>query len=149
MLCNIARCFLGIKENTKRHDVILKLYNTIEPLPRSYKIKKSDSWCACFVSVCGYLVGINNFPYEVSASKMFELAKQHFKIATMPCYNDLIFFKNSKGYIHHVGIVESVNIGHEDIDYITTIEGNCSDSVKCVHYDYNKIKDVVIFVRIC
>ena len=45
-----AAQWLGAKEGTKEHREILAVYNSIRPLPRGYKVRESDAWCAAFVS---------------------------------------------------------------------------------------------------
>ena len=131
-----ALCEIGIKENTLQHHAIIDIYNQHKPLPRKYKVKYTDAWCATFVSYCAIMAKIDFFPFECSCEKMIEgFQKKGTWIESdnyIPHPGDLIFYDwqdtglgDNHGHADHVGIVESV---YNTV--ITTIEGNYQDSVK-------------------
>lgn len=45
-----ALAWLGTRENTAKHLEMLAIYNAQRPLPRGWKMKVTDFWCAAFVS---------------------------------------------------------------------------------------------------
>lgn len=133
---DVAKTYIGCKESDGTHKKIIDLYNTQKPLPRGYKVKYFDSWCATFVSAIAVKLGYTDIiPTECSCQQMIEKFK---KIGCWrenenytPNMGDIIFYDwedNGKGdnvgWSDHVGIVESVSGG-----VITIIEGNKSDSV--------------------
>lgn len=119
---DIAYYHVGIKEGTPQHKAIIDTYNQIKPLPRNYKVKYTDSWCAVFVSVVMLQANIPNFPYECGVHEMLEaLYSNNCCIrGRSPHTGELIFFKPS-----HTGIVTGYNKGA-----IYTIDGNSADSVR-------------------
>ena len=131
-----AQLWIGLKESNGSHKKIIDIYNTISPLPRKYKAKYTDSWCAIFISaVAKECNALDIIPAECSCEKMIALFKdincwQEDESIT-PRVGDIIFYDwedngigDNKGWSDHVGIVESVTNG-----LITVIEGNKSDSV--------------------
>ena len=134
MLIESAREYIGCKESDGSFTKIIDKYNMTTPLPRGYRVKLSDSWCAVFVSVILHENGLDSFR-ECSCEQMIakcKVAGKYIEDETItPQPNDLIFFNfTSKKHPNnlratHVGIVESVANG-----IITTIEGNYGDAVK-------------------
>ena len=134
MLIESAREYIGCKESDGSFAKIINKYNMTTPLPRGYRVKLSDSWCAVFVSVVLHENGLDSFR-ECSCEQMIakcKVAGKYIEDETItPQPNDLIFFNfTSKKHPNnlratHVGIVESVANG-----IITTIEGNYGDAVK-------------------
>lgn len=124
-----AKTYLGIKEYTQEHKDIIDYYNTnIKPLPRKYKVKYSDAWCATFVSIIWHKCNADNAPYECSVAKMVEKAKknnQYHNKATVHVNDVVIYDWNNDGTYNHVGIVYKCGT-----DFIYVIEGNYSNSVK-------------------
>lgn len=126
-----AESWYGISEGTREHANLVGMYNLINPLPRGYKLKVTDSWCAAYVSVvmaqCGY-----KFPFECGVFEMWK--KLHAQgcqiIGRVPIPGELVFFKSS-----HVGIVRDwVSLNY----LMPTIEGNSSDMVAHrQHYVYH------------
>lgn len=140
--------YIGVKEGSKEHKKIIDTYNKIEPLPRGYKVKYTDSWCATFASLIFYLLGIKNFPFECSCYMMIEEAKKKGlwveDDSYKPCEGDCILYDwqdsgkgDNKGTPDHIGIVELV----KGSGMITIVEGNYSDSVK---RRYIKVNDKYI-----
>lgn len=122
---DIARKYLGVKEGTTAHHAIIDGYNKIRPLPRGYKAKYNDSWCAIFVSFIMKQFKCVNPPYECGANQMLNLCKKNKQFTKKPHVNDLIFYDwNKSGTADHVGI-----ISHVYNNSITTVEGNFHDSV--------------------
>ena len=45
----VAEAFYGCQTGDEQQTMIVELYNQIKPLPRGYKLKAGDPWCAAFV----------------------------------------------------------------------------------------------------
>lgn len=131
-----AKHWLNYSEANGKFKEIIDVYNTINPLPRGYKLKYSDEWCAGFVSACSIKVGTTDIlPCEVSCTKMIELFKSIDSWVEnddyVPKTGDIIFYDwddtgvgENTSSPDHVGIVESV-VGNK----ITVIEGNKNEVV--------------------
>lgn len=132
-----ASRWLGYNEQDGSHKIIIDTYNTLSPLPRSYRVKYTDAWCATFVSAvavkCGYT---DIIPVECSCSKMIAIAKTmgiwEERDDYTPEQGDIILYDwqdtgtgDNVGNPDHVGIVASVG----DSSFVV-IEGNYSNSVK-------------------
>lgn len=116
------------------HKKVIEVYNAQEELPRGYKLKASDAWCAATVSVVFLM---NGYPYisECSCPQMI-LKAQKFGIwqesdAYRPQLGDIIMYDwqdsgkgDNVGNPDHVGIVVKV-----DGDKITVREGNKAKTV--------------------
>lgn len=102
---------------TAAHPEIVKLYNEQQKLPRSYKLKDNDAWCAATITAAAQKLGLlDRIHPECSAHNMFMGMTER----TNPQPGDLVFYDwNRNGVFDHVGIVLSV-VG----DIITAIEGN-------------------------
>ncbi len=132
-----AQAWVGKKEADGSHKSIIDLYNEFRPLPRLYKVKYTDSWCATFVSAVAIKLGYTKIiPVECSCERMIELFKK------LGCWIEnenitpkkgwVIFYHwkdkgngDCIGWANHVGIVERVASGK-----ITVIEGNYGNAVK-------------------
>lgn len=133
----LAQSFIGCKESDGSHKQIIDLYNKDTPLPRGYKVKYTDSWCATFISALAILADATDIiPKECSCQKMIgefqSLGRWTESDLHTPKAGDIIFYDwddsgkgDNKGWSDHVGIVEKVSNG-----VITVIEGNYSNSVK-------------------
>lgn len=131
-----ARLYLGYSESNGKHKQIIDYYNNQKNLPRGYKMKYTDSWCACFVSVVAMKEKATDIiPTECSCQQMIErfkkLGEWHENEKYTPKPGDIIFYDwddngigDCKGFADHVGIVERVNFGT-----IVAIEGNKSNKV--------------------
>lgn len=131
-----AKKWYGKNEKDLSHVEIVDIYNNQKPLPRGYKVKYTDSWCAVFVSAVAIKCGLSKIiPTECSCGKMIEKA-QKMGIwveddSYIPNAADIIMyhFKDSgvgdnKSWPNHVGIVESVKN-----NVIKVIEGNLNNAV--------------------
>lgn len=148
-IITIAKSFIGCKESNGTHKKIIDIYNKQKDLPRGYKVKYTDSWCATFVSAVSLEAGATSIiPTECSCQKMIE------KFKSIDCWRenenytpkvgDIIFYDwqdNGKGdctgWSDHVGIVESVKDNK-----ITVIEGNYNNAV-----DRRKINKNARYIR--
>lgn len=120
-----ARQFLNIVENSKEHHNIIDTYNKLYPLPQGYKMKYSDNWCACFVSVCALKKRNECFAFECSCKRMINKFNKLGKpLKQNCCIGDLIFYHNKFKNVNHVGIVYNI-----DNNYFYTIEGNYNNKV--------------------
>ena len=130
-----AKKWLGYNEKDGSHKVIIDIYNEQISLPRGYKVKYTDSWCATFVSACAIMRGVD-FPFECGCGEMIKKFESRGAWIEddkyIPKANDIIFYDwqdngkgDNKGWADHVGIVESVQ-GNT----ITVIEGNYDNAVK-------------------
>lgn len=139
-----AQAWLGRNEKAGTHKLIIDTYNKIKPLPRGYKVRYSDEWCATFISALGYTCGaLDIIPAECSCSKMIEgfkalgTWKENDNYTPMP--GDILFYDwndsgkgENTGNPEHVGIVENVSNGK-----ITVIEGNKGEAVARRYLEIN------------
>lgn len=130
-ILNVARQYIGCNENDGTHKQIIDIYNSYTPLPRGYKVKYTDNWCAVYVSACAIMAGLANIiPIECSCGNMISLAKQmgiwNEDGNITPNVRDIILYDWDKkdGWPEHVGLVEAVS-GNQ----ITCLEGNKSNAV--------------------
>lgn len=128
--------WLGYNEADGSHKQIIDIYNARRPLPRGYRVKYTDSWCATFVSAVAISLNAEDIiPRECSCEQMVRLA-QYYGIwveddAYTPSVGDIILYDwddkgngDNKGWSDHIGYVVSVNNGQ-----IKVIEGNLNNSV--------------------
>lgn len=133
-----AESWLGCREADGSHRAIIDVYNSIDPLPRGYRMSDSDPWCAAFVSAVAQACGLTGilFP-ECGCEPMIERYRAAGRWmeddAYVPRAGDLLFYDwqddgrgDDLGCADHVGLVAGVDGGR-----ITVIEGNCADSVCC------------------
>lgn len=131
-----ARKWVGLKRSDGSYQVILDTYNGNKPLPRGYKVKVGDQWCAMFVSACAIAAGVAGIvPIECSCQRQIEGWKEIGcwveDDAYIPSPDDVIYYDwddsgsgDDKGWSDHVGIVEAC-----DGKTITVIEGNKGGAV--------------------
>lgn len=131
-----AQAWVGRNEKAGTHKLIIDTYNKIKPLPRGYKVKYTDEWCATFISALGYTCGaLDIIPAECSCSKMIEgfkaIGRWKEEDSYTPQPGDILFYDwqdngkgDNKGNSDHVGIVEKV-----EGSTITVIEGNKNEAV--------------------
>lgn len=130
-LVEIAKLFINCKEGDVRHKAILECYNNRKPLPRGYKVKDTDAWCATSTSAWDIMLGIAEYTaIECSCLKQIEIAKK-LKIwvesdSYVPKPGDRMMYDwedngkgDNKGNPNHTGLIEKVVNG-----VITVIEGN-------------------------
>lgn len=131
-----AKAWLGKKESNGSFKVIIDTYNSQKKLPRGYKVKYTDEWCATFVSAVAVKLGYTDIiPTECGCDKMIALFK---KLGCWienenrtPKAGEIIFYDwqdsgsgDNRGSTDHVGIVEKVSGGQ-----IIVIEGNKGQAV--------------------
>ena len=125
-----ACSYSGCNEADGSHQLIVDMYNGIQPLPRGYRMSYSDAWCAGFVSAMAKLCGLLDIiPAECSCDQMIAKFKAAGRYQENKDYKaevgDIIFYdwdKNSTS--DHVGIIASVS-GLT----LKVIEGNISNKV--------------------
>lgn len=133
----LAQSWIGKKESDDSFKFIVDIYNSRAPLPRGYKLKYTDSWCAGTMSALAIKLGYTDImPVESSCGQLIEVAKKmgiwQENDGYIPLPADEILYDwddngvgDNTGWPDHVGLVEKVENG-----IITVIEGNYSDSVK-------------------
>lgn len=134
----------GVREGTVEHKKIVDTYNSQGKLPRGYRLRYTDAWCAAFMSYIGICLDISHVILpEVGCGPMIELYKAQGRWMEADDYvprpGDLVMYDwdaksgECTGSPDHVGMVESVK-GKT----ITVIEGNYDNQVKrreiCVEY---------------
>lgn len=136
--------YVGVKQGSKQHKAIVDYYNTeIKPLPQGYKMKYTDSWCACFVSVIMDMCKGVNIPYECSVKRMTDKARKNKQIVKTPQMNDLIVYDwKNNGTLDHVGIICGVNG-----DTYAVVEGNMSKKVG-VRYINKSSNEIECYIRV-
>lgn len=143
----LAQSWVGKNEADGSFKEIIDIYNTQKSLPRSYKVKYTDEWCATFVSALAVKLGCTDImPTECSCQKMID------KYKAIGCWQEdesitpkvgyIIFYDwqddgkgDNTGWSDHTGIVESVSNGK-----ITIIEGNYNSKVARRTLDINATK---------
>lgn len=133
---NLAKSKIGIKEGSAGHKAIIDKYNSQPSLPRGYKVKYIDAWCATFISYLAIALGYTDIiPVECSCPKMIELAKRmgiwveddDYK----PEAGDIVLYDwqdsgkgDNVGNPDHIGLVIETDGKHFKV-----AEGNFQDSV--------------------
>lgn len=132
----IAKGWIGRRERDGSFKEIIDVYNSQHPLPRGYKVKYTDSWCATFISALFIKAGAKDLiATECSCEKMIAGMKAlgiYIEDENrVPSKGDIVFYDwqdngkgDNKGVSDHVGIVESVI----DNTFIV-IEGNKNKAV--------------------
>ena len=135
-IIDTAAAYAGAKQGDERHAEILAIYNGQNPLPRGYKVKKTDSWCATFVSAVFIKANLADLiGLECGCGEMVALAQKMGiwceNDAYKPNVGDIILYDwqdtgkgDNVGWPDHVGIVEEINGSG-----LTIIEGNLNKAV--------------------
>lgn len=135
-IVNIAMSYLGCKESDGSHKKIIDLYNSHQPLARSYRLQYTDAWCAGFVSAMAIAAGMTEIiPTEVGCGQQIALFQKMGCWAEddgyVPQPGDVIYYDWSDDGVgdnriapDHVGLVTAC-----DGKTITVIEGNKADAV--------------------
>lgn len=135
-----ASSWLGTRENTAKHLEMLAIYNAQRPLPRGWKMKVTDFWCAAFVSTVSLQCGLRDImPTECGCPGMVRLYQALGRWveddAYIPSPADVVFYDwqdsatnyattDNIGHPDHVGIVLDC-----DGQNMTIIEGNNANAV--------------------
>lgn len=126
-----ARLFIGAKQGSTDHKLIVDTYNSHQPLARGYKLKYTDAWCAGFVSAIAIMTDMTDIiPTEVGAQEQLQKFQKLGEFteddAYIPKEGDIVYYDwddsgygDNKGRADHVGIVESLGSYS-----FTVIEGN-------------------------
>lgn len=136
-IVDAAKEWLGTTEGSDRHQQLLLIYNSHEPLARGYEVMPDDNWCAAFGSMVAINCGITDIiPTECGCERQIELWKNigHWteRDNYLPLPGDYIYYnwnetwnpKDNTGWADHVGIVTGT-AG----PFIKVIEGNKDDMV--------------------
>lgn len=131
-----ALAWLGTQANTTKHLEMLAIYNAQRPLPRGWKMKVTDFWCAAFVSTVSLQLGLRDImPTECGCPGMVrlyqELGRWVEDDAYIPSQGDVIFYDwQDTGYGDNVGHPDHVGIVLDcDGQNMTIIEGNNANAV--------------------
>lgn len=105
-----AKQFIGVKQGSTKHKAIINTYNLIRPLPRGYRVKYTDNWCATFVSYILYMCKCKRKAYECGAERMRKKCKKYLlDDLTKGKPDDIIFYDwNNDKWCDHVGIISEV-----------------------------------------
>ena len=126
----LAKNYMGAIQGDSIHKEIIDKYNEYKPLPRGYKVKYTDAWCATFISSLSIQLGYTDIiPPECSCYWMIkqfkELGVYKADKDYIPKVGDIIFYDwDNNSTPDHVGLVEKCE-GH----IIVVIEGNRSKRV--------------------
>lgn len=145
----VLQGWIGKKESDGSHKVIVDTYNRVKPLPRGYKVKYTDAWCATTNSAAAIECNATDIcPIECGCGEVIRIAKEmgiwienENRVPTIGewClydWDDGADFKvtDNQGYPEHIGTVESIDTARGKF---IVIEGNYSDSVKRRELDIN------------
>ena len=131
-----AKKWMGYSEANGKFKEIIDTYNTLNPLPRGYKLKYTDEWCATFVSTVSIECGMTDIiPTECSCERQIKLFDDLGcwieDDAYVPLPGDIIYYRlgnkdsgDCTKWANHVGIVIGTYEGK-----IRVIEGNKDDAV--------------------
>lgn len=126
-----AESYLGVNEFDKSNHIIIDKYNSINPLPRDYKLSSLDPWRAAFVSVIALETNsLDIVPAESSCTKMLIQAYHRNCLIESntykPLISDLVFYDwdddfrgDCAGVPNYVGIVSQLTD-----DTITVLQGD-------------------------
>ena len=116
LMIDVSGRYVGHAKGDPAVNMLIDVYNTLKPLPRGYKAKPTDKYCAEFVTAIARMCQYSEtFPNECGALDMWrKCADMGIRIGD-PVAGALIFFNYS-----HVGLVEYVT----DDGVIHTVEGN-------------------------
>ena len=133
----LMQSWVGIKEGSEGHQMILDIYNSQNPLPRGYKMTIEDPWCAATVTAVAVKLRYTDIiPCECSCSKMIQQAKtmgiwiEDESVTPKPGWLAIYDWgDNGKGDCtgdpEHIGTVVEVENGQ-----LFVAEGNYDNSVK-------------------
>lgn len=134
-IISVMQGWLGKNEKDGSFQEIIDLYNSVKPLPRGYKMKTTDEWCAATVSAAAIKSGtVELIGRECSCSAFIEVFKrlgiwiEDGTITPLPGYMILYDWGSNiqpnDNAPDHIGIVENVLGGK-----ISVIEGNKNEVV--------------------
>lgn len=123
-----ATKWIGTREGDSNHKAILSIYNSQTPLPRGYRLRETDAWCAGFVTAVAVDTGCGDlFPCDCSCWYMEKLAGQKGYIVDRESatVGDVVLYDwEQDGTADHVGIVVQRNGST-----LKVVEGNMNNAV--------------------
>ena len=134
--CNRINSWVGATPGSAQHLEILSIYNNDMPLPRGWKVRTSDAYCATTYSAAMIAEGIVKFTgKECGVEKLVEIAKSKGiwveNDAHIPKLGDGCVYDwqdNGKGdcvgYSDHIGMVTAISG-----NIFTVTEGNMTGGV--------------------
>lgn len=146
--------FVGMRENSQQFKQFVNGYNTIKPLPRGYRLKCSDEWCAAFLSYLSFKRGsLAALPAECSCvqmrKKLLENGATEIKAKsdTDLKAGDIVFYRFKKASPTHVGIIDSYpRVSGVKGRMWKVLEGNKNETVDFRYIHFND-KTVHSFIR--
>lgn len=135
---DLAKSWIGKNEKDGSHKSIIDIYNKQKKLPRDYKVKYTDAWCATMASALAIALGYTEIiPVECSCKNLIDEAKKMGcwieNDAHIPEVGEEVLYDwddsgkgDNTGWPDHVGIVEKVDKKNKEF---TVIEGNYKDKV--------------------
>lgn len=135
-VCEVATKWIGKKEGNGTHKSIIDIYNSQKKLPRGYRLKYTDAWCAGYVSAVMITAGVTAVaPTECGCGEMIKryqsLGRWIEDDNYVPQCGDVIMYDwqdsgngDNTGWPDHTGIVTAVVASK-----ITVTEGNYNDAV--------------------
>lgn len=136
----IAKTQLGYQESTENY-VVLEDGITVKGYTR-YGAWYGDpygDWCAMFASFCLHYGDVQDMPLDANCpnwvAQLQRAGLYQSQGDYVPKTGDLIFFDgDGNGSPDHVGLVETVGSGENDILQITVLEGNSENRVQTKIY---------------
>lgn len=128
--------WIGKNEYDGSHKEIIDIYNSQRVLPRGYKVKYTDAWCATTVCAAFLDLGYSAIiPIECSCGNMVKIAKTmgiwQENDGYTPSPGDILYYDwadngigDNEGWPDHVGVVSYVGSGK-----MVIIEGNYKNAV--------------------
>ena len=132
LIVNTAMKYLGVHEGSAEHKAIIDAYNSVAPLPRSYKVQYTDAWCATFVTfVFDKCDMANLIERECGCQEMIDKCKKRNLVdfkkldSSMEVGNVIFYDWDGNGRSDHVGVIYKVTASQ-----LYVIEGNYQDEVR-------------------
>lgn len=135
---DLANSWVGRNEKDGSFKKIIDIYNNSK-YSSAYKMKYTDSWCACTWSAIAISLGYDAImPIDVSCGRLIEKAKKMGiwveDDTYIPSVGDAVLYDwddkgtgDCTGWPEHIGTVTAVN---KEQKYFVVTEGNYSDAVK-------------------
>lgn len=142
---DLVNSWVGRNEKDGSFKKIIDIYNNSK-YSSAYKMKYTDSWCACTWSAVAISLGYDAImPIDVSCGRLIEKAKKMGiwveNDAYVPSIGDAVLYDwddkgtgDCTGWPEHIGTVTYVNKGQK---YFVVTEGNYSDAVKTRTVGFN------------
>lgn len=125
-----ARSCYGIREGSARHRELIDLYNSLNPLPRGYRMTESDDWCLMFAVSIAVKLGLTDIIFPecscIRAKAMYQAAGRWTGDRSyVPQPGDFLLFdwQPNASPDHWATVVRVTG------DTIRTIEGNMGNRV--------------------